>query len=232
MSFQSTPKQALALWNLLITGEEPAISKVKPNLSPAERKPLEHAGLITLEKRSRSMHIVLTDRAWDWAVENYGVTLSKSQLAVEPLQALLIKLGTHLKSHNISLAEVLRQQPETSKPSEQIRDHSKNSETLEHLEHPLNLSEPLEARILKVYRELGNQNSEIGLRLSKLRQQLQDCPRDEIDQELRRMQSAGKLSLMSMEDPRSIGPEDEQAALDMGGHDKRYFVYIDTLNLY
>ncbi len=40
------------------------------------------------------------------------------------------------------------------------------------------------------------------------------------------MQQLGEVSLRPMEDPQEIGPEDEQAAIDLGSGDKRYFVYI------
>jgi hypothetical protein len=106
------------MWNLLITGDEPAVSKVRPELKPTERKPLKDAGLIELVKRGRSTHIVLTDKAWDWASEHFDEELWKSTFAVPVLQALLKKLGSYLKHHKIPLVEFLVHESKAIKDSE------------------------------------------------------------------------------------------------------------------
>ena len=69
MIFKPSPKQVLALWNMLFTGEEPAISKIQPGLNPRERGQLQEAGLIEIEKRGRASHIILTEKAWAWAAK-------------------------------------------------------------------------------------------------------------------------------------------------------------------
>lgn len=110
MSFQPTPKQALALLDLLFTSEEPAVSKVKPELKPSEREKLAKEGFIEIEQRGRSKHIVLTDKIWERALDELIVEGTKSPYASTVLQHLLEKLKEYLQSHNISLAEFLHSQ--------------------------------------------------------------------------------------------------------------------------
>ena len=78
-----TPLQTLLLFKLLFTGEEPPMSQVKPGLSPQDRRRLEQLGLIALEKRKGrsgrlANHIVLTDRAWQWAGEHLDAPFSRT----------------------------------------------------------------------------------------------------------------------------------------------------------
>lgn len=186
------------------------MSKIKPRLTPAERKTLEQAGLIRLEKRSRAQHVVLEDKAWDWAVENYDVELSLSQYAVPVLQKLLVKLGQYLRSHSISLADCLTVSP----APEPTPDDKTASGT------------HIEERIREAYAQIPASSSGFRVRLLKLRSHLDDVSPRLIDETLSKMQRRGELSLMPMEDPQEISSEDEEAAIDVGGGDKRYFVYI------
>ena len=220
MSFPN-PKQTLVLWKLLITGEMPAKSKLRPELKKQEIKELADAGLIVLKQRKElrekglinlkgaGEHIVLTDKAWDWAVEHYDVEFSKSSSAVDILRVLLVKLGANLKSHNISLAEFLAPQSKPDFDSDRV----------------LVTSTELEKRIREAYAKVANPR-ELRVRLSKLRQHLSDFPRSEVDKTLHEMQLAGKLLLIGMEDPKEIGSEDEEAALALPGRDKQYFIHI------
>ena len=209
MNFQASPKQALVIWNLLITEDEPAISKVKPELKPNERKPLIDAGLIELVKRGRSTHIILTDKAWDWAVEHFEVELSKSNLASPMLQELLKKIGAYLQHNKISLGEFLRCQDIPNEPSE-------NVPTV-----PLDL----EARIRQAYLQASGGEYVVRVRLAQLRQLLPNVPREILDKTLIQMGLAGTITLMHLDDPQEIRPADEQAVLNIGGH-KNHIVYM------
>lgn len=210
---QTKPGQALLLWNLLITGEEPAMSKAKPELKPAERKALVEAGLIRLERRGRSQHLVLEDKAWDWAVEHFEVELAKTSSASPILQKLLLLLGQHLQSHQVSLSSVLR-------PTSTAMISTENAMISETSSSASNL----EDRIRQAYSQVVTHPSEVGVRLVQLRQQLSDFSAKEIDRTLRQMQLAGELVLMALEDPTEITPADEQAALDIDGQ-KCHIVY-------
>ncbi len=209
MSFQPTPKQALVMWSLLITGDEPAISKVRPELKPAERKPLIDFGLIELVKRGRSTHIVLTDKAWDWAAGHFEVELSKSNYAAPILQELLKKLGSYLNSHKIPLVEFLVY---------------KNT-TIEHSESGAAVLSDLGAKIREAYLQASGGEYNVRVRLSQLRQLVDDLPQAEVDKVLIQMGLVGKITLMHLDDPQEICPEDEQAAVNIGGQ-KNHIVYM------
>jgi len=209
VSFQPTPKLALVMWNLLITGDEPAVSKVRPELKPAERKTLIDAGLIELVKRGRSTHIELTDKAWGWASEHFDEELSKSTFAVPVLQELLKRLGSYLKHHKIPLVEFLVHQNKLIEDSESV----------------VVAPTDLEAKIREVYLKNSGGEYNVRVRLSQLRQLVDDVPQAEVDKVLIQMGLSGKITLMQLDDPQEIRPEDEQAAVNIGGQ-KSHIVYM------
>lgn len=209
MNFQPTPKQALVMWSLLITGDEPAVSKLKPELKPAERKPLIDFGLIELVKRGRLTHVVLTDKAWDWAVEHFEMELSKSNFATPILQELLKKLGRYLTHHKIPLVEFL------------VYEHT----TIEPSESSASVLSDLEVKIREAYLKASGGEYVVRVRLAQLRQLLADVPRELLDKTLIQMGLAGTIILMRLDDPQEIYPEDEQAVLNIGG-EKNHIVYM------
>jgi hypothetical protein len=200
VSVKLTPKQKLVLWNLLISDEELMMSKVKPELKPIERKPLVDEDLIQLEKRGSANYVVLTDKAWDWAIENFNAEFPAKAIAAVPvLQKLLVKLGVHLQAHNLSLAEFLRPQDKTGVK--------------------------LEAKVRAAYAKISGDRYNVRVRLSELRPHLSDCPRADIDQSINEMELSGKLVLMPLDDPQETYPADEEAAIDIGGS-KRHILYM------
>jgi hypothetical protein len=210
VSSQPTSKQALTLWDLLLTGEEPSVSKVKPELTPSEREKLAREGFIEIEQRGRSKHIVLTDKVWERALDDLIVEGTKSPYASTVLQHLLEKLKEYLQSHNISLAEFLHSQHKAITGSANIAI----------------APEDLEEKIREAYLEVSGGSYNVRVHLSELRQHLSDISRAEIDKSLVKMQRAGQLSLMPLDDPQEIRPEDEKAAIDMGGP-KRHILYME-----
>jgi len=220
VSSQLSPKQALVLWNLLIAGEEPMMSKVKPDLTPTERTLLVEAGLIRLEKRGRPTHLLLEDKAWDWAVNNFDAELSLSQFAAPVLQALLIKLGHYLNSHQVSLAEVLMASETAKKPS-QPRPEDTEFSRIENLS-----ADDLVKKVRQAYFSIPDGEAGFRVRLHQLRQHLLGLSEQQTNQALLSMQEQGEISLLSAEDLQEINAGDEAAAIDIGGGDKRYFVYM------
>jgi hypothetical protein len=207
MNFQPTPKQALVMWSLLITGDEPAVSKLKPELKPAERKPLIDFGLIELVKRGRSTHIVLADKAWDWAAEHFEAGLSKSNCAAPILQELLKKLGSYLNHHKIPLVEFL------------VYTNIENSES------DTAVLSDLELKIRAAYLKASGGEYVVRVRLVQLRQLLADVPRELLDKTLIQMELAGRVTLMHLDDPQEIHLEDEQSAVNISGH-TNHIVYM------
>lgn len=186
------------------------MSKVKPGITPTERRKLVDAGLIRLEKRGRASHIVLEDKAWDWLAmrlqsPDFAVQFpSRATTAIPTFEVLLEKLGAFLRSRQISLADFLNSPPPpdgTISPEDEVQ---------------------------QAYAALAQTSPGFGVRLSKLRDRLNNMTPEHLNQVLLTLQKSGRLTLMPMEDPQEIGAEDEAAAIDMGGGDKRYFVYIKS----
>jgi len=215
MNVQLSPKQSFVLWSLLISGDEPMMSKVKPKLSPTERKTLLEAGLISLEKRGQATHIVLADKAWAWASENYEVEFpSRTTAAVPILQSLIQVMGKGLQAHQLSLAEFLVPQESPEEAFEEPDEEVNNTQ---------NAIASLENKIREAYAQIYQGG--VGVRLSDLRQGLGAFPRQEVDDMLRQMQLERRLVLMGMDDPQAIAPEDKAAAIDIGG-ESCHIVYL------
>lgn len=220
MSSELSPKQALVLWHLLITGEEPMMSKVKPNISPTQRKLLVEAGLIRLEKRGQPTHIVLEDKAWDWAVENFNVELSRTPYAAPILQALLTKLGQYLNGQQVSLAEVLTT-PDGPNPSEEL-----TAEDIQVANATAPSTDELTEKVRQAYLRIPGNETGFRVRLHQLRSHLPGLSEQQTNQALLAMQAQGEILLLAAEDLQELTAADESAAIDMGGGDKRYFAYM------
>lgn len=216
MNIQLSPKQSFILWSLLITRDQPMMSKVKPELSPGERNHLVEMGLITLEKRGQAKHIVLTDKAWHWASENYNVEFpTKTTAAVPILQALIQIVGKNLQVHQLSLAEFIVSQEEF---------HEELKEPDEEPDKALPEGDFLEEKIRDAYVRTSD-GSGVGVLLATLRQHLDKFSRQQVDDVLRQMQLDSKLVLMRIDDPQAITPDDRDAAIDIGG-ESRHIVYL------
>lgn len=218
MSSLLSAKQTLILWNLLITGDQPKMSEVKPKLSPVERKLLLDAGLIRLEKRGRSSHIILEDKAWDWAVENFDVRLSRSNYAVPVLEVLLIKLGHYINTHQVSLAEVLTAS-EIINPLDESTFEDADSNQANNLS-----TDDLIEKVRQTYFSIPDGAAGFRVRLHELREHLPELSKQQINQLLLDLQSRGEVSLRRAEDLQELNTDDEAAAIDMGDGDRRYFV--------
>ncbi|MCF2972764.1 hypothetical protein L1047_16335 [Synechococcus sp. Nb3U1] len=190
------PKNEILLWRMILTGEEPTKSQVKPAHSSRDRKPLEENGLIEYKTQvkggKRSTCLVLTDKAWDWATKTppSAIERSKSPQAAAVLQLVLAKLVSYLERQNLSLVDIIR-------PPEPIS---------------------LDQRILLSCQELGGRHQRVYL--SDLRKKLSDLPRNRLDQELLQMEAQDQVAIMPLDDPLSITPEIDAAAIDILGYKK------------
>lgn len=214
MIFKPSPKQVLALWNLLFTGEEPAISKIQPGLNPKERRQLQEAGLIEIEKRGRAGHIILTEKAWAWAASHLEADISSSKFAGIALRGLLGRLQRHLDQKTFTLAELLAIEEEPVLPAHADLEPEPDS---------------LAERIQAAYLRASGGGSNVRVRLKDLRRYLPGVPKPRLDAELVRLQreAVWGLVLWSLDDPLDIGPEDETAAVEIGGV-KRHIVYMEV----
>ncbi|MFH1112786.1 MAG: hypothetical protein V1792_02600 [Pseudomonadota bacterium] len=218
MTFSPNPRQVLALWRMLFTGEEPMQSTLAAFLGKngaRQREELVKAGLLELEKRGMAHHVLLTDRAWAWAGENLDSEISMSKFAAPVLQALLVRMKAYMENRNISLAEILVQSSQYG--GEAPPDKSGEPDVI--------TPEPSDEMVEQAYRVASSGRSNVRVRLAKLRELLRDLERDKLDTLLISMQQRGKLTLYSLDDPQEIDLADEKAAIDVGGF-KRHIVYM------
>jgi len=210
MSDGISPLLVLLMWNLLFTGDEPMVSKAKPGVDKKKLAPLLDAGLVVLEKRGRASHIVLTDRAWQWAEDNLDAQFSASLNVTIALRGLLPKLKHYLKQTGTPLAELLG----AVDAAEEARPESPAPE-------PISIDDA----IRDAYLALSGGQWETRVRLAPLREKLAVFPKEAQDQAFLRMQADGRLVLYRLDDPQDTFEEDRAAALYIG-NDPRHLVYM------
>jgi len=213
------PKSEILLWKLLLTGEEPTKSQVRPKHRAKELKLLEEKGLIecktVVEKGRRTTRLVLTDKAWDWASTTppTAIARSKSPEAAVVLQKALATLVDYAQRENVPLARILGLRPSSAnRPSlggaeTQPWEVSEGEVDPNFLEKVFRTCEEMGGRYYLVY-------------LSDLRKRFPDVPSWLLDQALLTLHDQAKIVLMHLDDPLSITPEIEAAAINLYGYDK------------
>jgi hypothetical protein len=222
-----SPRQALAFWKLLFTDKEPTMTEFTRPLGVApkirgteERKQMIDAGFIELEKRGRANYVILTDKAWRKAADNFDATISQSKFAADALQALLKRLQIYMRKSNVTLAEIMS-------PAENV-EAEKTEYVQEVKPRPAeSSSKPVdsEKNVEIAYYKASGGKWNVRVRLTELRKQLPDVPRTELDTLLLKMQKDEKLVLYPLDYRPEIKPEDEQAAIDIGGY-QNHIVYM------
>jgi hypothetical protein len=207
-----SPKNQVLIWKLLLTGEEPTKSQVRPRHTAKELKQLEELGLIecktVVEKGRRITRLVLTDKAWDWASTTppTGIARSRSPEAAVVLQKVLTVLVDYAQQENVPLARILGRAPA---PAEQVQPLEVNEGEVDpdFLEKVFRTCEEMGGRYFLVY-------------LNELRKKFPGTPRRLLDQALLTLNRQAKIVLMNLDDPLSITPEIEAAAIDLCGYKK------------
>lgn len=203
MSEEITPRHMLLLLRLLFSGDEPKLSETKPTFTKKALEPLTRAGLITLERRGRSAHLVLTERAWHWSADHLDAPFTMSINAAHVLAALLPRLKTYLKQTGTPLACLLGGAGEG----------------------PEATVETIDDAICDAYLSLSGGRWEYRVRLAHLREHLEGHPRAAQDEALLRMQREGRLVLYPLDDPQDTFDADRAAALHLGS-ESRHLVYM------
>lgn len=223
MTQEPSPKQTLLLWVLLFTGEEPAISLSKPELTKAERDELVSAGLLRLEPRGRSKHIILTDKAWDWAAGHLDAAFStRSPATASALAGLLKRLKAYLEVHEQALVDVLRPRP--ARPVPPPRTAAETAVPAPDKGTEAAAGRTLEEMVVRAYLQASGSVWNVWVRLSEIRRRLPDVPRQELDRELLRLERTKRGVLYRIDDPQDIRPEDAAGALDVAGFKRHIFL--------
>jgi len=170
----------------------------------SERDQLEKEGLIEMNplvKPKRGSQAEVTEKGWAWAQQHLDAEVSRSNLAAEPLEAVLRNLKRFMETRGLALSEIM-QPPE-----------------------PQPLEGDLESRIREAYFKLSSGRSGVRVRLCEIRNSLPEISAAGLNAALLNMQVKGKLFLYSLDDLQEITPEDHQAAIDISGF-KKHVVYM------
>lgn len=215
MSFTPSPLQTLFLWRLLANGGGEFWKDVKPAIDAKDRKLLEAAGLIAVEKRKQTtaknrsvaaLHVALTEQGWDWAASHLDAEISTKSTAAGPiLRDVLKKLKVHLERSRTALADFIAGPP--SPPGGERLD--------------------LCQRIRQAYCRTSGGQWNVRVRLADLRRALADVPRKDLDEALLAMERGGSAVLYSLDDPQETRPEDQAAGLENSLGIRRHIVYIE-----
>jgi len=215
------PKSEILLWKLLLTGEEPTKSQVKPKHRAKELKLLEEKGLIecktVVEKGRRITRLALTDKAWEWASTTppTAIARSKSPEAAVVLQKALATLVDYAKQESVPLARILGLRPaDANRPDSPSKPRPDNG-----VEVDLDFLE----KVFRTCEGMGGRHSRVYL--SDLRKRFPHVPRQQLDQALVALDRQAKIVLMPLDDPSTITPEREAAAITLSGA-KRHFLRI------
>ncbi|MFB3786298.1 MAG: hypothetical protein ACE15F_08005 [bacterium] len=219
MSFEPSPLQALLIWKLILTGEEPAVSKVKPKLLPKPRNELKDAQFIDVISRGRANHIILLDRAWRWAEDNMDIAINTRSPEIKTvLHNVLSLLKYYMQTNNVKLSEFVQI---ASRKKIMAAANSAIPAT-----SPPSTPTPadLEQQIRDAYFQASGGEARKQIRLRRLRDNLRDLPRSVLDEALCRMKSDHKIILYPLDDPLEITPADQDAALTIAGRNNHIII--------
>lgn len=218
MNFKADPKQRLIVLSMVF-GETPderaptftALGKRK--LTPALREQLVDAGVCQVEKRGRTMHMLLGSQAPQFVQQTLGETLAPSPVAARVLSRVLAALKPLMDRGALSLDQLLGQAalPVAAPPAIEPRADDRMA---------------TEQEVRDVCLSLAGGQVGKRVRLAALRERLL-ASRDSLDQTLKSMQQAGRLVLYKLDNPAEITPDDERAALVIAGH-PRHLVYLEA----
>ena len=218
MSTSPTPRQTLFLWRLIAEGGGQFSKYMKPAFEKKDHTPLERAGLIESETRkdaqpgkrpARSLFVCLSEKGWEWVAGHMDAEISKSQAAGPVLQFVLTRLGEHLRSQRVSLADFVSQTTAMADRPQPWDDQE--------------VAQLVRAACVK----LGDGQRHVRVRLADLRAALGQIPRDRLDPVLLAMEREGAIILYPLDNPQEIRPLDEEAAITNSVGIKRHIVYLE-----
>lgn len=196
MSFQPTSPQMLFMLGLAFGRRELPLKDTKPELRRAEREELVSHGLIRLEKRGRSSHVILTEFGCSWLHEHLDYRINaRGVVAGGVLATLLPKLKIFLAANGLTLGEFLV--PARATPPEVATESSAD-------------------RLVSMLRSLDSGLHQF-VPLSDLRSALPDLPRPSFDAAVLALQKQGRIALVRIDEPWRRSPAIETGAIDVAG---------------
>jgi hypothetical protein len=212
MSFTPTSTQMLFMLRLVFGPSEPKLADTRPQLKQAELKStLEAEGLIRIEKRDGSNHVLLTEQGWTWVQDHLDVPISmEGSTPGLVLADLLPRLKGFLAAKGSTLGELLLlSAPPSPAPADPAAGGLGN-------EHPGAPEIDLD-RFLSALRTLDDGERRI-VPLAELRRALPDLARPSFDAAALALQHQGRIALFRIDEPWRRSESDEAAAIDVAGN--------------
>ncbi|MGF0309251.1 hypothetical protein [Rhodococcus sp. IEGM1428] len=179
----------------------PDLARLGPQLGKASREKLAHMGLIEVGASNRQVSVELTDRGWKYCADLMGTDpIDRSNGSDRALFTVLAGIRRWLDQSGSRASEIFSPRPE-NKASEQAE---KSDETVD-----------IEASIRTAYARLAREPGST-VRLSRLRNELHDIPRSDLDDALARLRRASDVSLIPEENQKTLTDEDRAAAVVVG----------------
>lgn len=195
MSFDVTSTEAATLLVLMAEAravENSELATLGPSLSKSARDKLVDMGLVELVKTDRVVTLELTDKGWKYCGDLLGAEPpTRSTGSDRALFTVLSGLRRWLDRSDIRLSEIFSPRVEDRGP------------------------DGLESRVRSAYQRLAREPGS-AVRLVRLRQELRDVPRSELDDALVRLRRAPDVSLIPEENQKTLTDEDRSAAVTVG----------------
>lgn len=170
-----------------------------PELAKASRDKLKNAGLVEVNSSVRPMTLELTDKGWRICGELIGgEPPARSTGAGKAMFTVLAGLRRWLDRTDARPADVFSPRTEEPEPVE------KTDTTVD-----------IEASIRAAYSGLAREPGST-VRLSRLRNELRDIPRTDLDDALARLRRAPDVSLIPEENQKTLTDEERAAAVVVG----------------
>lgn len=176
----------------------PQLNSLGPELKKASRDKLKDSGLIEVGRAGRSMTLELTDKGWRACADLMGTAPpARSSGPGKALFTVLAGLRRWFDETDTRPADIFSPRTAaTASPSAPSIDD-------------------VEARIRETYARLVR-GPGTAVRLSRLRPELSDIPRDALDAALARLRRAPDVSLIPEENQKTLTADDHAAAVVVG----------------
>ncbi|OZA91528.1 MAG: hypothetical protein B7X76_02190 [Azorhizobium sp. 39-67-5] len=186
----------------------------KVKCDPAERGPLQDAGLIRTMKRGRGNFIEVTDKGWDHAGRNLRTLLPEdAEGASAVLRVWLERLALFTAEQGKVLADVM-----ASSAGGPVSESEPGAP-------PDDGVDDLPGRIRDAYLAVTGGSFNARALLKDLRPRLADVPRETLDAALIGLQRAGNAILYRMDNNATLTGADRTAALSIAG-EPRHMLWI------
>lgn len=178
------------------------LKSMGPELAKPSRDRLKNAGLIEVNSSVRPMTLELTDKGWRTCGELIGgEPPARSTGAGKAMFTVLAGLRRWLDRSDSRPADVFS--PRGDEPAAEEKPDQTND------------SADIEASIRGAYARLAREPGST-VRLSRLRNELRDIPRTDLDDALARLRRASDVSLIPEENQKTLTDEERAAAVVVG----------------